>query len=482
MIKTCVLRFSIVIMVITILASFILHFYKIDSIPYGYHVDELSDAVTVECLATEGVDAHDNHYPIFGQLNYGTPKPATYMYPAVLWGKVFNFTVPSLRSFSVAGHLLGIVGLFFLGRLFFGNTGGLWVVFAATISPWVWVSSRVAFESLLAPTFFIWGLYFFFRRQTYIHWALAGLFFAAAMYSYPPMRLQIPLMLLTLGVYSIRKMKISLSLVTVFCSFLIAPLIPLFMNILNAGEALQRFKSISISAPAFLKMIGKTDSFQDLLQIFLSNYQLHLTPQFLFLTGDPSLVHSTGHFGILSWLDLVALFAAFFFLGILLTKWGRERNPWVKDWMLLLWIVVNIFLGIIPSALTNSELPNSLRIVGSWPFVCLLTGYFMVQLQQRWCYLGVVLVLVGVLFFVSFQKVYFGQYQQESKGMFSFWTLDQANAAKTDEDWMKFMIMYRGQDYHFRYFLIHYRKDSCTSTRLKWEKQGDLLVSLHLNF
>ena len=176
------------------------------------------------------------------------------------------------------------------------------------------------------------------------------------------------------------------------------------------------------------------------------------------------------------------LYLTVFSLGLFLTQWKKEGNPWKKDRAFLLLIVVNIFLGIIPSALTNSELPNSLRIVGSWPFMCLLTGYWMYQLQHRWRMVGLAAVIAGSLFFVSFQKVYFGVYQQESKGMFSFWTLDQANAAKSDEDWMKFMILYHGQDYHFRYFLMHYRADTCTSTRLKWEKQRDLLASLHLNF
>jgi len=64
-----------------------LHFYQINKIPYGYHVDEMSGSVALGCMATEGVDAHNVKYPLFADLNYGTPKPPTYLYPALLWAK-----------------------------------------------------------------------------------------------------------------------------------------------------------------------------------------------------------------------------------------------------------------------------------------------------------------------------------------------------------------------------------------------------------
>jgi hypothetical protein len=479
MIKKILLGLSVALMLIVVGVSFAAHLYKIDVIPYGYHVDELSGSVTVECLATEGVDAHDNHYPWFGQLNYGTPKPPTYMYPAVLWGKFFGFTVPSLRCFSVLAHLLGIVGIFFLARLFFGNMFGLCVMFAAAISPWVWAPSRVAFESLFASTFSIWGLYFFFRRTTVLNWIIAGLLLAMAMYSYPPMRLQVPLMIITLGLYSTRKLKSNFLLWTVFIVSLCIPLLPLIAKTAT-GEIQQRFNYISITAPGYLKCIGKTSSLKDLCEIFLTNYSLHLTPDFLFKKGDPSLIHSLGHFGILSWLDMGALICCLLSVLLLLIPLTRTKSPWFQDTAFLVLMIVNIFLAIIPAAITNSELPNSLRIVGGWPFMCLLTGYFMWRLQRFFAPLGLVFVIAGCIFFISLLKVYFVSYQEESKGMFSFWTLDQAKAAKSEQDWQNFMLLYRRDDYHFRYYLIHYRNETCTSTRLKWERQAEILQRLHV--
>jgi len=472
------LRLAGMLMVLTIIAALILRLYKIDSIPYGYHVDEMCSSVTIQCLATEGVDAHSHPYPIFGQTNYGTPKPATYMYPGVLWGKLFGFAVPSLRSFSVWANFLGVLGLFFLGRLLLGTTFGLWAAFLGAISPWVWVMSRVAFESLFAPTFFIWGLYFFFRRQTYTHWVIAAFLFAVSMYFYPPMRLQVPLMLMTLWLYSLKKYKTSYSLWAVFIICLILPLIPLVLKTLS-GEIQQRFNDIAIWSPGYLKAIGKTNSLKDLLGIFLTNYKLHLTPNFLLFKGDPSLIHSTGHFGILSWLDMAALVMCVGWALLFWTKPLKRHNPWFEHMGFLLFLIVNIFLGIVPSAVTNSEIPNTLRVVGSWPFMCLLSAYFLYRLQRLCWPLGLVAITLGLLFLTSFTKVYFGVYQQESKGMFDYWSKDQADSAKTEEDWTKFMVWHYDRDYHFRYFLMQERADTCSSSLLKWQKQRKILDTLH---
>ncbi len=68
MIKQWVSHVVVVLIILTIVAAVFFRLHKIDSIPYGYHVDELSDSVTVDCLATEGVDAHNNRLPLFGQL------------------------------------------------------------------------------------------------------------------------------------------------------------------------------------------------------------------------------------------------------------------------------------------------------------------------------------------------------------------------------------------------------------------------------
>ena len=62
---------------------------------------------------------------------------------------------------------------------------------------------------------------------------------------------------------------------------------------------------------------------------------------------------------------------------MLVIKKGRENNPLVLHKTFVLFLSANILIGVLPVALTNSELPNSLRITQGWPFMCLLSGFLL---------------------------------------------------------------------------------------------------------
>ena len=168
-------KISLIFILILVLAVNILRFWKLDSIPYGFHVDEVGSADTLQCLAERGCDAELEPWPLFGFMEYGQDKPPTYIYPGTLWAKAFGATVPSVRALSVFVFLVGILGLFFLAKQLLGKPFAVMVVLAATCSPWSWVVTRVAIESYFAPVFVIWGLYFFWRSVRWWDWALAGI-------------------------------------------------------------------------------------------------------------------------------------------------------------------------------------------------------------------------------------------------------------------------------------------------------------------
>jgi hypothetical protein len=439
-------------------------------------VDELAGSVDIGCLATQGVDAHGIPYPLFSNLNYGTPKPPTFIYPGLVWARVFGYSVASLRALTVTVHLLGIAGLFFLARSLFGWRCALLTMTAGLLSPWTWGLSRVAFESLFSATFLIWGIYFFLRSPKLWSSFLSGLFFCAAVYTYPPFRLQTPLMILSLIIYTRVKSPRPLKSWLIFAGALILPAVPLVLKTLS-GEIQQRFNAISIFSKDYLNAIHSPGHFQDITGIFINNFLLHFSGDFLFLRGDPSYVHSTRHFGILSWLDMAALALGLVWALMLLIKRYRANNPLVLQRAFVLFVVINILIGVMPVALTNSELPNSLRITGAWPFVCLLSGFLLWQSCERWWGVWIGTCILSVLFAVFFFNIYFKVFPEEGKGMFGYWTLDEANQIKTDEDWIKFLYVYRYQDYNARYFLMQYRKVSCTDSSHMWENMKDMLMS-----
>ena len=459
------ISFSLIILIIIVINLF--RFWRLDQVPYGYNVDELSGAVTVACMETEGVDAHLHPHPIFSELHYGTPKPPIYTYPAALWAKIFGAKADSLRASTAFCNVLTILGLFFLARLMLGNSYALLVALLASLSPWLWGPSRVGYEATSCVTFFIWGMFFFLRSEKWPLRLLSGFLFACSIYAYAPARLQVPILLATLFIFNIKKQNLCKRQIIGFFLILLIACIPLIHGSLY-GNLLERFKGVSIFNTEYLQSIGKTRNLHDISEVFIRNYVLHFSPEYLFTIGDPSWEHSTRRFGILSWVEVLGLVSLLFFL-IFRFKDIAPHRRW------LIFIAANFFLSIVPASLTNSDLHISLRTISALPFECLLSAYGLWLLYRRWEFFLPITAILSIVFAFFFLKIYFTVYPEESKGWFSYWTMEEALNAKTDKDWIRFMVNYKDQDYHFRYYLMHYRGESCSSSRAKWIKLREVL-------
>jgi hypothetical protein len=455
-----------------VLALNLLRFWQLDTIPSGYHINELGSAVTMQCMAEAGCDAELTPWPLFGRMQYGQDKPPAYIYPGLIWTKIFGSTVPSLRGFSVFAFLTGMLGLFLLAKQFLSRSYGAAVVLAATCSPWGWVATRVAVESYFAPVFAVWGLYFFGRSVHWRDWAMAGLFFTCAMYSYPPARLQLPLMMAALFAFDRRRRPWPGPSVLSMGAVLAAALLPMAVKYIQ-GTLSRRFDQIGIFNRDYLYVFGKTGNLWDMTNIFFHNYFLHLSPDFLFLRGDRSYMYSTRHSGIFSWLDMAALgfLAAFLILALLRRSWAE--NPVIRHRRWLCFLAANFFIGIIPSALTNQELPHALRMCGSWPFMMLFTGLMWWSAAE--CLKGFwpVMALAGIFCGGLLAHQYFWLYPDESKVMFGYRALEIAGQLKTPDDWKQFLLVFHKQPYHCRYFLAHRLGMTCRQARDMWLKVPD---------
>jgi hypothetical protein len=453
--------------VLTIVVVNLFRFWQLDNVPYGFNVDEMAIAVTVTCMETEGVDAHLHPHPVFAQLNYGSPVAPTYTYPGVLWVKLFGHKGESFRGLTAFFNVLTIVGLFFLAQLIIDTPYALLVALTASISPWAWGPSRIGYEATSYATFFIWGMFFFLRAGAWWNTIISALFMACAIYAYSPGRMHIPLIIAMLFVFYLKENPLPKRAWMGFFLALILLCIPLAQGILS-GQLQGRFNDISIFNDTYLHSLGLSKNFHDLCLVFFHNYLTHFNPQYLFVSGDPLWEHSTQHFGILSWLDILGLVSLLFFL-VFRSKDTAPHHRW------LLFAAINFFLGIVPASLTNSANHMSLRTIGSYPFLSLLSGYGLWQLCRCWTFSLAATALTGMVFAFLFLRVYFFVYPGESKGWFSFWTKEEALNAKTDEDWIKFMVRYADDDYHFRYYLINYHRETCSSSRAKWSKVRELL-------
>lgn len=465
------IRAALIVIILLIIGTNVCRFLKLDSIPYGYHVDEAASGTTMQCMKQHCADAELNPWPFFGQMQYGSDKSPVYLYLGKIWVEIFGASIGSLRGFSSAMVLVGVLGLFFLLKLLYGRTAAILGALAATCSPWAWVVGRVAYESSFAPFFVIWGLYFILRSTRWWDWCLASVMFALAVYTYPPARIQVPMMAFTLMGYLYISKRFELKAFIGFGLTTLLSLIPMGLLYLNGGLQ-QRFNEISIFNQAYLESIGRTNSWTDVIAVFFNNFLLHLTPDFLFFTGDPSYLHTTRRLGILSYLDILALVLGLVLIALVLMRKVPRilEHPFAKDKAWLVFLGVNFLIGIIPSALTNQELPHSLRICGSWPFVMIFTAGMLSLAVHCSRFFWMPILASGILSVTVLVYQYFYLYPQESKGMFNFWVNEQVDAIKTDDDMKRFLVMTYRKNYHVRYFLVEKYGMTCREANDFWWK------------
>src|SRR5690606_23272603 len=212
--------------------------------------------------------------------------------------------------------------------------------------------------------------------------------FSAALYLYPPTRIQAPLVFLALGAWALFRKSVRWQDVLVFGAVAAVLCLPLIAGTLD-GSLMKRGAGEAVWAKHWVDRYHEPYSRGAfILFAFLDHLHAHLRPTFLFFIGDRNLRHSTQHFGELSLLDDLVL-AAGLLWGIRAAFRGATARPQSPSPKLtsekalesraqrirLIGLgVVGVFLGVVPAALCWSGVPHALRSIGAWPFLALATG------------------------------------------------------------------------------------------------------------
>ncbi len=457
-------------MLLLILTANTLRFVNIDRVPHGFQTDEALMGVTLGCLAQDGSSPlADEKYPLFAHNSYATPTSPVYLYPGLVWVKFFGISQASLRSFTAFAFTIALLGLFAIGCHLGGPRCGLWILLAASISPWPWVMTRIAWESLFLLPFLTWGLYAGLAAQRTWHGLLAGALLAGAAYAYPPGRFQAPLLLLTLGGYGLSQLRWKIPRAVALAAGFLGASIPLILLYTTDAALAARFKGISIFNADYLQGAHGVDAVARIVAALWTNILFHVSGDFLFFKGTPvNFTLSTGHQGVMGWLDILAVL-----LGLGWAAWQlAHKKPIAAPGApgLLAFLGINILIGVTPALLTVLEYPHPLRTIGAWPFAMIATGFVVHKISGQWRAMEWLALTAAFLFAIFFLGTYFRDYPKQSEGWFSVWTDAEARNAKSDQDWMAFLYRYHPHMFVSRYYLMRYHGDSCAEARATWKK------------
>src|SRR5712692_992244 len=164
-------------------AAAFLRFYRLDSMPLGFHHDEGLDAVAAMEIWTKG------QHPIFFPQS-GSREPLM-IYLESLGILALGATRMGARIAQACVGTAGVVAAWFLFRELFGRRVGLLGAAITAFSFWQMFESRLGLRAISQPLIealcllFVWRA---FSRRTWLDALLAGLFAGLTMYTYTASR------------------------------------------------------------------------------------------------------------------------------------------------------------------------------------------------------------------------------------------------------------------------------------------------------
>lgn len=440
--------------------------FQIMQSPPSPYWEEVALGYDAYSILQTGKDHHGNAWPVVAFESFGDWKPSGYFYALVPFIWAFGLNVWSVRLLSVVAGVGIVAGMGVLTWLFLGKnlkeverkTAMLFVLFVATLLPWLIQFSRGGWEANLATCFIVWGVVFGLKslqisKNTRRFWWLMGsaVLLVASMYTYHSARMLAPTLGLVLGWQFIARdvrEKHILWVRYVVVGLLVTGLLFPFAKALGTPALGQRLAETSIFSD--LSVIERSNQLQAthgfslfsklayhryalfagvIAEQFLSHFQL----DFLFVSGDINPRHSAGYFGLLYPFEI-----AFLFVGLtwIIRSFSKEHR-----WLLAVWL----FFGILPSALTTA-VPHALRILPTAPLFILATGLgvwqaslWLIQTAKRWKFLALLpqktwpLPLLGVylFFFAGFYRYLLTVYPQRTAPEWQYGYQEMVHAVET---------------------------------------------------
>ena len=393
-------------MILLVLLFNAVRFIGLEISPPGFYADESYGATQVICLWQTGADFFGNQFPLFSISGPGEPiYSPTYLYGQLLWTTLFGHSIAAFRSYAAITTTLTILFLYLYTKNLLKPKAALYIAFVATVMPWSWQFSRIAWDPPLAPLFLMLGLWVSTLKNG---WWAAGFPLGLAIYSYPPLRIIVPLLWFCLPNISFKRKFVGLFVIFLTC-------IPLVLQ-LQDENFLSRSNMLTIWSSTFYNPYRHYSLFE-LIPVFLKNWGAHFSPSFLFIQGENNLRHSIQSFGMLSWLNLLSLGGLIY---LVFSKLFNRKNGGIfssKQYELLFIGVCGVCISLIPAALTNEASPHALRTISAWPFYAIFSGVVLFRLSEvlssNKIYFAT--LFIGSIFFAGYQYRYFATYPEIAK-------------------------------------------------------------------
>ena len=455
----------------------VLRFVALDQSPPAFFSDEFRAALHHICLAELGISGYGEPWPTFVPGAGGGLYTPPFLYIGALWVKIFGPTIVSCRALAATFTLLSTLGTVCVAHRTAGPRVAAWAFLAASLSPWAFQFARIAWDPPMAPAFLIWAVFFWLGRGQRAQLVASAVLFGLALHSYPPTRIQAPLVFALLGGWALYRRTLTIGQVLTFgiVGGLVA--FPVIRGTLDGSLNLRGNGEAIFNAAFVDKSKGFYSRWSFIAQAGLDNLQAHFRPTYLFLVGDRNYRHSTQYFGVFGLLDDLALAAIAWFLLKRVFAGATEASRSVgstlssaREWRLAGFAAAGFMVGVLPAALCWSGVPHALRSIGAYPFLALGTGLVLNAASRSFKHFEKLAVAVALLHAVVFARVYFVEYPALPN--VRNWFDGQVNDTMLSPtfDPAKRRAFIRANPEGFRYYSIAYRGETCASSDVLFKR------------
>jgi 4-amino-4-deoxy-L-arabinose transferase-like glycosyltransferase len=402
-------------------------FFAFNLSPSSPYWEEVALGYDAYSIAETARDHHGNFLPLTAFESFGDYKPSLYFYTAVPFVKIFGLNTFAVRLPTVLASIAIIFGTALLAKNLFikfyvkndqKNANFIYylTLFLTSVSPWLMMFSRSAWESTLATALIIWGInfYLFFIFSNKIKWIVwASITLVLSTYAYHSARVTAPLVGLFLTIfYLISRLlkKEKLNWRALLMALLIALLLfaPVGKSLfLKTGQ--QRiaetsiFNDISIieQSNEAIENHGRNKLNKIIYHRYLFfakeaglNFLNHFNFKYLFISGDNNPRHSLQNFGEFYYLDLLFFVFAIFFLF-------KKRSVATAILCFIL------FVAILPASFTK-DTPHALRTLTALPILIIFLSFGIWQFlelfknNQTKKFITKIIILIYLVFFALF--------------------------------------------------------------------------------
>lgn len=347
-------RLAWVSLVLVVALAAALRIYQLGDLPAGFYCDEAGLGYNAYTIANYGTDENGNAFPLFFWSFGVSYKNPAFIYAAAPLVKLFGPTEFAVRLTSALFGIGTVIAMFFLGRALMNEWVGVAAAFFLAVMPWHLHFSRIAFELISFPFFFVIALTNFIRftqgKKTL--W-VAMLFFGLCFYAYKVANLFVPLFVFgaTLLYFPtfLRRWRESL-VAGVVLAALVGPVV--VFELQHRDQSTKYFSNTTHLRPdqPAKEQLERTGRY----------YSEFFSQQFLFKEGDPIVRHAVRGFG-----ELFRFYLPFLIVGGLVAAVWRDRATKLILWWLVLYPV---------AASLMTEIPSASRSIIGTPVFALLSG------------------------------------------------------------------------------------------------------------